>query len=194
MPPKRKHSAKRKPKAAALRAFLGAVETGTPLSVGEAIRAGVFPNNPEIVRLVGEARDSLAQARGLYHQYQVRGMGAWPWGQWNHMVDLLNTAKGLLYSAAQLASKKPHAPMLKGNKMKFTKRALDFHVTAGPSWASEYIDRLDATSLLLLDLANIPQEDVAWSRAAKWSDAAGGGQKTRRKRRRRHESRRAKKL
>lgn len=182
MPPKLN-----KPKAAKLRAVLDVLAVMTPIEVINTIRDLVFPNNPEIVNLVGEAQDSLAQARGLYRQHRVRG-GVGRWDQWNHMVDLLNTAKGLLHSAAKLA-----APMLKGNKMKFTKRALDFHVT-DPSWVPKYIDRLDATSLLLLDLADIPEEDVAWSRAAEWSDAAGGGKRTRRKSRRTRKSRRAKRL
>lgn len=178
---------RRAPKAAALQALVQRLEAIAPLDVSTQIREGVFPMNSDITAAAAEARDTIQTARE-HHQEALRkiiphfqpGWGA----AWNRMVADLNTAKAQVRDIATIASSREHAPMLKGNKRKFSKKALDFKVEEGWDWPAAYLDLLDAKTDELVQLTGVPDDDVEWKRAATWVDNIAGKRRTRRRRRR----------
>ena len=178
---------RRAPRAAALQAIIDRIDATMPPDVSVRIREYVFPRNSDIMSAAAEARDTIQKARDSHHEALHKIRYSQPgWGSaWNRMVTELNTAKRQVHDAAAIASSREHAPMLKGKKRQFTKKALDFEVEQGWEWPAAYLDNLDAKTDELVRLTGVPDEDVEWSRAAKWADNVAGERRTRRRRHRR---------
>ena len=165
------------------------MEAIAPPDVSAQIREGVFPRNSDITGAAAEARDTIQKARQHHREalHKIIPHFQPGWGTaWNRMVSDLNTAKRQVHDIATIASSREHAPMLKGKKRQFTKKALDFEVEEGWDWPVAYLDKLDAKTDELVQLTGVPDEDVEWGRAAAWADNVAGKRRTRR---RRHRSR-----
>jgi hypothetical protein len=174
---------RKKPTAAALATVLRVLEEVTPIEVSREITQSVFPMNPKIREGIAQTRNTLSRAREL-HARAVDGKRrqqlGWPQQQpgwptvWNSMVDHLNTARDQLYATAKHASAKGHANMLKGNKRRFSRKALDVELVDRAWDGGEWIDDLQQQSEDLAALTGIPEEDIEWSRAADWADNIAG--------------------